>query len=647
MAWLWRGWRGRRGRERRPWVCGVRHAPAGCWPRIASAVDCLLSNARTNLLVSLELLGALQRQGLRHVVVCPGSRSGPLAIAAGGLARCGQLTLFTAIDERSAAFLALGLSLSTGTAAAVITTSGTAVANLLPAAVEADRSCLPLLLLTADRPARLKNRGANQTVNQEEFLRPVCRLIAQGPADGLHLHPPAALDQLAAQAWQHAHHPAGPVHLNLPFEEPLHASAEQQALIWADWSRRIAGESSPSSAAAGEACRRMATSPQQAALPSSASLDPEAPGVVIAGPWRGSAQLLPAFQRALREWQRLSGWPLLADPLAAVGADQPGLIRAWELLLPDGTPPLPAGLQVLRLGPLPASRRLEQWLTSLPGRQLLITEAEQRPLDPLNVAEQFSEGLDHWWQRFMAGRTLPAGASAGQPQAMQNQAMQKQELLRDWQSRDGRVEAALDQQLPLQGAVSEPALAHWLARLLPQGLPVMLAASSPVRDWLVFAGAGGLQRRCFSARGASGIDGTLSLAMGLALAHGPTVLVSGDLALLHDSNGWLHAEPDRPPLVVVLIDNGGGGLFQQLPIETEPDHAFETLFTMPQRVDQIALAAAHGIGQRQIACLEDLPDALSWALAQNAPVLLRVCTDRSCDLSLRKHLRMVSHNGDQ
>ena len=592
------------------------------------------------------------------MVVCPGSRSGPLAIAAGGLARSGQLSLITAIDERSAAFLALGLSLSKGMASAVVTTSGTAVANLLPAAVEADRSCQPLILLTADRPDRLKNRGANQTVNQEEFLRPVCRLMVQGPGQGLHLNSFLEIDQLAAQAWNHAHHPAGPVHLNLPFEEPLHASAEQQALIWADWAERGSGVLPASAAteamnalpanakltanAALTASAELPASDSQLTLQDSALLDPDAPGVVVAGPWRGSPQALPAFQQALKQWQRRSGWPLLADPLAAVGLDQPGLIHFWELLLPDGTPPLPDGLQVLRLGPLPASRRLEQWLTRFPDRQLLISEAEQRHLDPLGIATQFSEGLDQWWQRFMACRPHPLGAFPGETGARQLQVS-----LREWQNFDQRVEAALEQQLPLRGAASEPALAHWLARLLPLEVPVLLAASSPVRDWLVFAGAGGQQRRCFSARGASGIDGTLSMAMGLALAHGPTVLVSGDLALLHDSNGWLHAEPNRPPLVVVLIENGGGGLFQQLPIETSPQDAFETLFTMPQRVDQIALAAAHGIGHRQLACLEDLPEALSWALAQDAPVLLRVCTDRSFDLSLRQHLRISSHNGGE
>jgi len=180
-----------------------------------------------------------------------------------------------------------------------------------------------------------------------------------------------------------------------------------------------------------------------------------------------------------------------------------------------------------------------------------------------------------------------------------------------------------------------------LARNLPPELPVMLAASSPVRDWQAFALADPGWRRCISFRGASGIDGTLSLGFGLAAAQGRTLLITGDLALLHDSNGWLHRGVNGAPLplVVVLIDNGGGGIFQQLSVPAAPAEAFDQLFAMPQQVDPLALAAAHGVLGRQIACLDDLPLALEWALAQLGPVLLRVCTDRTEDAALRLALR--------
>ena len=207
------------------------------------------------------------------MVLCPGSRSAPLALAAGGLAARGLLTLTTAIDERSAAFHALGMAAASGRAVAVITTSGTAVANLLPAAVEADRSALPLLLLTADRPQRLKNCGANQTVNQEDFLAPVCRLFTTGPLDGLHRLSQAQLQALASEAWEQTLQHPGPVHLNLPFEDPLHPSRDDQQQAWSSWDFAVNQQ------------RQLRRPPASAAARPTDGLDWSRPGVVVAGPW--------------------------------------------------------------------------------------------------------------------------------------------------------------------------------------------------------------------------------------------------------------------------------------------------------------------------------------------------------------------------
>ena len=556
--------------------------------------------------------------GLRRLVLCPGSRSGSLATAAGLLASSGQLQLNTAIDERSAAFLALGLATAGGSAVAVVTTSGTAVANLLPAVIEADRSCQPLLVITADRPIRLKACGANQTVNQEDFLRPACRWCGNGAPEGLHAMASPAVLELAALAWSQAHGAdqaaAGPVHLNLPVEEPIHAPLqEHQPLLDAVLASDEASlfPLQPSTIQSNRDVPR---------------LDPSRPGVVIAGPWRGLAQDLSAHQQAVRSWLVCSGWPLLADPLSALPVELPGRLHHWDLQLEQLISPEP--LQVLRLGPLPASRRLEVWLQRNAGDQVLITEGEPRYLDPLGLATQWSGGLAAWCsaQRLdQASRPLSADHSA-------------------WLRRDQALGLWLEEQLVSEGPVSEPALAFQLADLLPPGLPVMLSASSPVRDWLTWSGRSGSDRRCFSFRGASGIDGTLSLAMGLALETGPMLLVTGDLALLHDSNGWLHGQSDGPPLVVLLIDNDGGGIFQQLPIEQASPKRFDALFAMPQRVNPIALAAAHGVPGRSIAVIDDLPEALSWALAQQGPVLLRVCTDRHADAAFRRKLRSAAQN---
>ena len=201
------------------------------------------------------------------------------------------------------------------------------------------------------------------------------------------------------------------------------------------------------------------------------------------------------------------------------------------------------------------------------------------------------------------------------------------------------ISRQLELALPCVGSCNEPALALHLAQHLPDDWPVMLAASSPVRDWMIWSGAAGSSRRCYSFRGASGLDGTLSLAMGLCNKSGRLLLLTGDLALLHDTNGWLHTTLHRPPLIVVLIDNSGGGIFRQLPIHASIPSGLERLFVMPQQVDPLVLASAYGVPGRQVSRLEDLPMALEWALALTTTVLLRVSTDAAKDATLRLHLR--------
>ncbi|MFM7635855.1 MAG: 2-succinyl-5-enolpyruvyl-6-hydroxy-3-cyclohexene-1-carboxylic-acid synthase [Cyanobacteriota bacterium] len=574
--------------------------------------------------------------GVRLMVLCPGSRSGPLAVAAGWIERKG-VELVTAIDERSAAFFALGHGRATGLPAAVITTSGTAVANLLPAAVESDYGAIPLLLLTADRPARLQGCGANQTVNQEAFLRPSLRW--QGLADpaGLHRMDPGALRQLAADALRaclgQGGQAPGPVQLNLPLEEPLHGNA---AVL------RGLGEALPPPVQPGglaaEPCERRRHDPGEVALLE--PLNPDQPGLIVAGPWRGRPQHQPGFLRALHQLQRRTGWPLLADALSGLrGTAELELVAGYDLLLAAPRSDLQAR-QVLRLGPVPASRRLQSFLRSCGGHQLLISEGEPRSLDALRCATaQFDGGLEAWW----GGVAAPWGAATP--------ALEAQALARRWLGADRGLQAWLDQWLdqqfcgptgPAAGGLSEPALTRRLSRLLPAGLPLVLANSSPVRDWESFMPPDAPPRAVVSFRGASGIDGTLSLACGVAQADGAAVLITGDLALLHDANGWLWRRQLHGRLTVLLLDNGGGGIFEQLPIRPDPERLldFDRLFAMPQAVDPLALAAAHGVPGRSCADLAALEVDLAWALAQPL-ALLRLPTDRRADAGLRQALRTM------
>ena len=565
-------------------------------------------------------------KGMKHVVLCPGNRSSPLAIAAGWLAEKGYINLTTAIDERSASFMALGLSTANGLATCVITTSGTAVAELLPAAVEADRSCQPLLLITADRPERLKNCGANQTVNQEEFLLPVARSFCEGPKDGIHLVSPYLLASLINDSWNSAHDFPGPVHLNLPLEEPLLANSTEQEQVFSGWS--------PSNFSDLQTSIKNVEKFSQASSDEFVGLDPGLPGLILAGPWRGQPKNLYGFQKTIFDWQKISGWPIFADPLSAIAIDQPGLIQHWELFLPlEFSFPF-ENLQILRLGPISVSRNLELWLKNISNNQILVTEGDPRNLDPIGISEQWSYGFENWFRIFKS-RNSSAYSS------LTNESFNsiKKSIMKDLLDRDLIAQSWLDRKLKLEGAVNEPALAHWMPRLIPKKIPLMLSSSSPVRDWLSFPKPSKENRRIFAFRGASGIDGTLSLGCGLSMELGPLVLITGDLALLHDSNGWMFANSYRLKLVVLLIDNGGGGIFHQLHCENLHAEKIDQLFSMPQSVDHLALADAYHIPRRQVSCMEDLPNALEWGFAQYGPVLLRVCTNPLRDSILRDELR--------
>ncbi|MEB3333628.1 MAG: 2-succinyl-5-enolpyruvyl-6-hydroxy-3-cyclohexene-1-carboxylic-acid synthase [Cyanobacteriota bacterium] len=578
-------------------------------------------------LACLHLLEALRTRGLRRLVLCPGSRSAPLAVAAWLLEPRG-LTLHTAMDERSAAFFALGLARGGDRPVAVVTTSGSAVANLLPALVEADQGTIPLVLLTADRPERLKGCGANQTVNQEAFLAPCCRWVGQGPPGGLATMAPEDLERLALRAMAAATgqgaDPPGPVHLNLPLEEPLHPDGA--ALEWLrGWEGLPGADATPPAA----------TAPPPGSW-GEVGLDPDQPGVVVAGPWRGSFGAWADHCGALARWQRRTGWPVLADALSGLRGRLDGpLVASYDLVLQAPLEALEAP-QVLRLGPLPASRRLQAWLERQQGCQVLVSEGDPRPLDPLRrVQGQWSGGLAHW--------PGLARASSGAPP------LGALELGRRWLAADQRGQALLratldsEERASAGGAISEPWLARRLGQLLPPQLAVMLANSSPVRDWESFGDPAAPGRPVVSFRGASGIDGTLSIACGLAEELNELVLICGDLALQHDSNGWLWRPQLGGRLLVVVIDNGGGGIFEQLPIRPAAGEAldFERLFAMPQAVDPRALAAAHGVPSREVARREALEDALRWGLEQ--PVaLLRVVSDRRADAALRHQLRTMA-----
>lgn len=503
------------------------------------------------------------------------------------------LVRHTSIDERSAAFLALGLIRGTGDPVAVLTTSGSAVAHLLPACSEADLGGLPLILLTADRPPHRKHCGANQTAPQEEFLLACVRRMVQLPLPGTTAFPGERVQEALAAARGPHHHGGvqapGPTHMNQPFEEPLHTNKAQLQSVQRQWLAQQARWVKP-----------VITQPLADCPPP--PLDWDQPGLIVAGPYRG--QDLATYQQHMAQLVGRTGWPVLADPCSGLrGLGDLPVVSGYDLLL---TAPrrLPIPNQVLRLGPCSPSRWLSAWLEKTTAVQVQVCEQDQRLWDPLGRIN---------WRSGQGLAALVAQLGPGQPSEAALALQQR------WRHRQHRLQQWLDHQLEAS-PITEPWLAWAISRWLDQQPPttVLLANSSPVRDWESFA-----QPRCphhvTCFRGVSGIDGTLSLASGLAMAAGPsrrTVLVSGDLALLHDSNGWLwrrQLQASDANLLVVLIANGGGGIFEQLPIRNEA-FSMEELFTMPQSVDQLALAAAHGVPGHTL----NQPRQLAWALGQGS-----------------------------
>ena len=581
-----------------------------------------ISLARYNFFISLELLKTLVAKGVKYFILCPGSRSGPLALAAASLSKRKKLTLITSIDERSAAFLALGISAGSGQVSCVITTSGSAVANLLPAAVEADRSCHPLLFLTADRPLRLKECGANQAVNQQDFLKSVCRHFDESPKEGIHLITRERLTSLVEDSFKIVSQAPGPVHLNLAYEEPLYPCEIDQKKVLDGW-------------VFGEFFKDKITPIKIEGAHKFPSLkfpklDPFSLGIIIVGPWRGKVKEIVSYRGALKKWQKLTGWPILADPLSGIENDQDGLIKHWDLFFSAGLFEKINEIQVLRLGPIPPSRELQTWLKKTGKVQLLITEGDCRNLDPIGGSTQFSEGFSFWVNKLLEGITAkPAKDKKINSKKFTNDLIKYDLFVHDW----------LDKRLFRNGLITEPALARLLPRLLPSSIPVMLASSSPIRDWLSYSGEGSFLRRCFGFRGASGIDGTLSMGMGLSIIMGRMILVTGDLALLHDTNGWLFSKDKNISLIVVMIDNGGGGIFNQLNIDQIKEGDFEEIFLMPQQVCPLTLAKAYGLKYKQVACLDDLEQAIEWSFSLSTNVLIRVCTNSVEDHKLRVSLR--------
>jgi 2-succinyl-5-enolpyruvyl-6-hydroxy-3-cyclohexene-1-carboxylate synthase len=503
----------------------------------------------------------LVRCGLRHAVTCPGSRNAPLALTLAGRP---EVEAVSVLDERCAGFFALGMAKATGRPVAVTCTSGTAAANLHPAVIEAWEARVPLIVLTADRPPELREVGAGQSIDQVKLYGSAVNWFVEvgthQPGRETAIHHRA----LACRAyWTAAGDRPGPVHLNVPLREPL--APEPEPLDAADWAGRPDGRpwtelrqhtSAPHADDVQELAARIAAEPR---------------GAIVCGP-TAEEVAEPAARLAA-----VCGWPLLAEPTSGVRCgphDRSHVVAHYDVLLRvKGFAAAHSPGLVLRVGDMPTSKPLRAWAA----------EAAQVVLDPHAAWHEPTRKAELLLSS-AAAPTLDALAAAVEVRAQTT----GKEWLAGWRAADAEVPRALAE--APEGF--EPRVLAGLEPELPDGAIVWLSSSMPVRDVEACFPQSPKRLRFLANRGANGIDGVVSSAAGAALAaDAPAWLLTGELALLHDVGGLLAARRAEADLQIVCINNGGGAIFDFLPVAEHADPAlYEEHVATPSRADLSALA---------------------------------------------------------
>ncbi|MFZ9891292.1 MAG: 2-succinyl-5-enolpyruvyl-6-hydroxy-3-cyclohexene-1-carboxylic-acid synthase [Ilumatobacteraceae bacterium] len=562
------------------------------------------SSAATTATFCATLVDEWLQCGVRHAVVSPGSRSTPIALE---IANRQEIEMHIFHDERSAAFAALGIAKASGIPAILVCSSGTAAVEFHPAVVEAHHSEVPILICTADRPAELQGVGAPQTIDQQNLYGvSVRKFVNAEVADESESHTwrKIARDLFATSLGKLR----GPVHLNLRFREPLMG---------------VATSLPPRN-------ERSAMIADKVDLPSARSLRKLKKalnfknGVIIAGPENYQVESV------LHLAQTLS-WPVLADPRSGARVPSKFVVAAADSILRDED--IAKKLQpqvVLRFGTLPASKVVNSWLASSGAKQIVITTtptlADPDQLCALHIVGE----IDELCAELASDRT--------------NEQNKRDDFswLDLWDSAESSAQKSINAALADEPGLSEPGVARALYGLLPEASNLVVSSSMPIRDVEWFA-APRTGLRVHANRGANGIDGVVSTAVGIALAtRQPTTLLIGDIALLHDVNGLIGLVSREIDLRIVVIDNNGGGIFSFLPQAQNLELTkFEKIFGTPHGVNLKMVAQAHQINTHEVANMSDFAEVLS----QRGPWLARVVTDRQENVKVHERInQMVASN---
>lgn len=573
-----------------------------------------LPPANLNVFWASLIVEELVRNGIDFFCLAPGSRCTPLTVAA---AQHEAATTCVHHDERGVAFHALGYGRATGRPAVVITTSGTAVANAMPAVVEAAMEHVPLLLLTADRPPELRDTGANQTIRQTNIFGDYALWSVDMPCPDPRIPATAVLTTVDQAVYRTRCMPGGVVHLNCMFREPLAPAPDPDGVYdtlntvqdWLVGSRPYTTYTLPERKAPGEALAGVARLLEQAQR-----------GVVVVGGLQGEADR-DAAARLIRRLQ----WPVCADITSGLRlGDASGLVvRFADVILGSRTfvdrhrPEV-----VLHVGRRLVSKQLAGYLSRCaPGGHILITDHPERQ-DPGHRVNMRIEGD-------VAGicGDLAERIKAAEPSAW----------LASWKQAVGVAQAAAAA-IESSDDLSEPQVAAIVSQHIPAQHALFLASSMPIRDMDIFGDPGGPAVKVGANRGASGLDGTIACAAGFAQGlKQPVTLMCGDLAFLHDLNGLYYLREAAYPVIVVVINNNGGGIFSFLPI-ARFEEVFEPYFVTPHGLTFEPVAAMYDLSYDQPATREEFVNSYQHALHAGRSAVVEVRLDREKNHTLHMDL---------
>jgi 2-succinyl-5-enolpyruvyl-6-hydroxy-3-cyclohexene-1-carboxylate synthase len=546
-----------------------------------------------NLSQASFVMASLVRLGVEWVIISPGSRSTPLTIAA---AREPGLRPVVHFDERGAAFHALGIARSTGKPAALVCTSGTALANYYPAVIEAEVDRLPMLLLTADRPDELIEQGANQTIQQRELYGSNVRTFRNIAPPDVHKDPEQLQDLLCDAYQQATGKLPGPVHLNFQYREPLHPEGLQDINPWTGIPLESLTESNtltdPFPALGGD-------------------------GLILLGrmaPHWDLTGILPLAERL--------GWPIFPDVQSQFRFRRhPLVINNYDLIL-AGDLELPQKLTVLHLGGPFLSKRLLQWIETEHAGDYYHLAPQRYRYNPGGrittfVHTTFGKQLDQ-----ICPDAIPASPHA---------------YLADLQRGNAGISTLMDQWAQSESKLSEAILPRLVLSELPPGNNLHLASSMPVRDFDMFSPATESDPSVYANRGVSGIDGTIATAAGITRAtRRATTLVIGDLAFLHDLNSLALCRDLPAALRIIVINNNGGGIFHFLPVNGLTE-VFEPYFGTPHGLDSFQEAAGlFNLDYQQPSDLKALRGLLGTKQSKSS--IIEVVSDRNQNAALHQQL---------